>query len=52
MQRVIGLGGDSVVFANGTLTVNGTPADEPYVKEADPGFGTAPYDVTVPAGRM
>ncbi|WP_329539844.1 signal peptidase I [Streptomyces sp. NBC_01358] len=52
LQRVIGLGGDRVVFADGTLTINGTPADEPYVKEAYPGFGTAPYDVKVPAGRM
>lgn len=52
LQRVIGLGGDRVVFADGMLTVNGTPADEPYIEEADPGFGTAPYDVTVPAGRM
>lgn len=52
LQRVIGLGGDRVVFADGVLTVNGTPADEPYVKETDPGFGSAPYDVKVPAGRM
>ncbi|MFE4367179.1 signal peptidase I [Streptomyces sp. NPDC056835] len=52
LQRVIGLGGDRIVFAHGTLTVNGEPADEPYVKEADSVFGTAPYDVKVPAGRM
>ncbi|MFJ2088961.1 signal peptidase I [Streptomyces sp. NPDC087901] len=52
LQRVIGLGGDRVVFADGTLTVNGTSADEPYAKEADAGFNTAPYDVKVPAGRM
>ncbi|MET9582193.1 signal peptidase I [Streptomyces sp. NPDC006539] len=52
LQRVIGLGGDRIVFADGTLTINGTPADEPYVKEADAGFNTAPYDVNVPAGRM
>ncbi|MEE4495546.1 signal peptidase I [Streptomyces sp. BE230] len=52
LQRVIGLGGDRVVFADGTLTVNGAPADEPYVKKADSPFGTAPYDVKVPAGRM
>ncbi|MEU1346266.1 signal peptidase I [Streptomyces sp. NPDC005776] len=52
LQRVIGLGGDRVVFADGTLTVNGSPADEPYVKEADSVFSSAPYDVRVPAGRM
>ncbi|MFI6858948.1 signal peptidase I [Streptomyces sp. NPDC050421] len=52
LQRVIGLGGDRVVFADGTLTVNGAPADGPYVKKADSPFGTAPYDVKVPAGRM
>lgn len=52
LQRVVGLGGDRVAFADGALTINGTPADEPYVKEADTGFGTAPYDVRVPAGRM
>ncbi|THA69387.1 signal peptidase I [Streptomyces sp. A0642] len=52
LQRVIGLGGDRVVFADGTLTVNGAPADEPYVKETDSPFSTAPYDVKVPAGRM
>ncbi|WP_405675422.1 signal peptidase I [Streptomyces sp. NBC_01511] len=51
-QRVIGLGGDHVVFADGTLTVNGTPLKEPYLKKADTGFGTPPYDVTVPPGRM
>ncbi|MFJ8978093.1 signal peptidase I [Streptomyces sp. NPDC102282] len=52
LQRVIGLGGDRIVFADGTLTINGHPADEPYVKEADSGIKTAPYDVKVPAGRM
>ncbi|MER6115200.1 signal peptidase I [Streptomyces sp. NPDC001743] len=52
LQRVIGVGGDRVVFAEGALTINGTPADEPFVKEADPGFGSAPYDVKVPVGRM
>ncbi|MFD5030697.1 signal peptidase I [Streptomyces sp. NPDC058405] len=51
-QRVIGLGGDHVVFADGTLTVNGVPVSEPYVKEADAGLGTPPYDVNVPPGRM
>ncbi|MER5278585.1 signal peptidase I [Streptomyces sp. NPDC002809] len=52
LQRVIGLGGDRVVFADGTLTINGTRADEPYAKKADAGFDTAPYDVKVPDGRM
>ncbi|WP_406090312.1 signal peptidase I [Streptomyces sp. NBC_01013] len=52
LQRVIGLGGDRVAFADGVLTINGTPVDEPYVKETDSRFDTAPYDVKVPAGRM
>ncbi|WP_405610254.1 signal peptidase I [Streptomyces sp. NBC_01508] len=51
-QRVIGLGGDRVVFAGGKLTVNGAPVSEPYVEEAYRGLDSPPYDVTVPPGRM
>lgn len=51
-QRVIGLGGDHIVFADGTLTVNGTPVAEPHVKEAETGMNEPPYDVNVPPGRM
>lgn len=52
LQRVIGLGGDRVAFADGALTVNGVRLHEPYVKGDDFGMDTRPYDVKVPAGRM
>lgn len=52
MQRVIGLGGDHVVFDGTRLTVNGTPLKEPYLKGAEVDGGHGPYDVKVPAGRM
>ncbi|MEV6791742.1 signal peptidase I [Streptomyces sp. NPDC051320] len=52
LQRVIGLGGDHVVFADGRLTVNGVRLQEPYVKGGDVGMGAGPYDVEVPPGRM
>ncbi|MFB6981891.1 signal peptidase I [Streptomyces scopuliridis] len=52
LQRVIGLGGDHIVFADGSLTVNGKTAREPYVKQADAGQSTPDLDVTVPPGRM
>jgi len=32
MKRIIGLPGDTVVFANGHLLINGAALDEPYVK--------------------
>ncbi|WP_329124662.1 signal peptidase I [Streptomyces sp. NBC_01465] len=51
LQRVIGLGGDHVVFSDGQLTVNGTQLREPYLKAGDAG-DPRPYDVKVPAGRM
>ncbi|WP_393061532.1 signal peptidase I [Streptomyces sp. LN549] len=52
LQRVIGLGGDRVVFADGSLSVNGRTLSEPYVKRADFGPSTPDLDVTVPPGRM
>ncbi len=65
VKRVVAVGGDKVVCcdAQGRLTVNGTPIDEPYLKHtALPGVGTAlasssttastPFAVTVPAGRL
>ncbi|MEV6164948.1 signal peptidase I [Streptomyces sp. NPDC052052] len=52
LQRVIGLGGDHVVFAGGRLTVNGAELQEPYLKGGDIGTGAASYDVEVPQGRM
>ncbi|WP_392668280.1 signal peptidase I [Streptomyces sp. LN785] len=52
LKRVIGLGGDHVVFDGSRLTVNGTPLEEPYLKGAEVDGGHGPYDVKVPAGRM
>jgi signal peptidase I len=52
MQRVIGVGGDHVAFADGRLTVNGDQLQEPYAKWGGIETGTGPYDVDVPAGRM
>ncbi|MFF1839634.1 signal peptidase I [Streptomyces sp. NPDC058231] len=52
LKRVIGIGGDHVVFDASRLTVNGTPLDEPYLKGAEVDGGHGPYDVKVPAGRM
>ncbi|MFV5993124.1 signal peptidase I [Streptomyces sp. NPDC056231] len=52
LQRVIGLGGDHVVFDGTRLTVNGTPLEEPYLKGAEVDGGHGPYNVKVPAGRM
>lgn len=52
MKRIIGLGGDHVVFDGTRLTVNGTPLEEPYLKGAEVDGGHGPYDVKVPAGRM
>ncbi|MEU1484145.1 signal peptidase I [Streptomyces sp. NPDC005752] len=52
LQRVVGLGGDHLVFSGGSLTVNGRPVEEPYVKEDGGPSGTPAFDVTVPPGRM
>ncbi|WP_327309416.1 signal peptidase I [Streptomyces sp. NBC_01298] len=52
-ERVVALGGDRISWAPGqaTLTLNGEPLAEPYLK--DPAVpATAPFDVTVPEGRM
>lgn len=32
LKRVVGLPGETIGFANGRVTVNGEPLDEPYVK--------------------
>lgn len=45
IKRIIGLPGDHVVVANGTVTVNGVPLSEPYIN-APPSYTD---DVTVPA---
>ena len=53
IKRVIGVAGDHVVCcdAQGRITVNGQPLDEPYIY---PGAKPSdePFDVTVPAGRL
>ncbi|MEU5519329.1 signal peptidase I [Streptomyces sp. NPDC047860] len=53
LQRVIGLGGDRVESRDGMrVTVNGKEIDEPYVKRDRFASAGAPYDVTVPEGRL
>ncbi|MFD9304778.1 signal peptidase I [Streptomyces sp. NPDC060048] len=52
-KRVVALGGDHLSWAEGnsTLTLNGQPLVEPYLRDpAAPAM--APFDVTVPEGRM
>ncbi len=53
VKRVIGLAGDHVVCcdAQGRITVNGEPLDEPYLfPGASPSDDS--FDVTVPAGKI
>ncbi|WP_235023917.1 signal peptidase I [Streptomyces sp. WAC05374] len=53
LQRVIGLGGDRVESTDGTrVAVNGKEIDEPYVMRDKFGTTGAPYEVTVPDGRL
>jgi signal peptidase I len=53
IKRVIGLPGDHVVCCDSTkrLTVNGAPVTEPYIFAGDVP-SQAPFDITVPAGRV
>ena len=53
VKRVIGLPGDHVVCCDdgGSLTVNGTAVDEPYVMPGDVP-SDLDFDITVPAGRL
>ncbi|MEC5198279.1 signal peptidase I [Arthrobacter sp. PL16] len=53
VKRVIGVGGDHVVCcsADGRLTLNGNPIDEPYVHPGDVASDQA-FDVVVPEGRV
>lgn len=53
VKRVIGLEGDRVICcdAEGRITVNGEPLDEPYLHpDANP--SDIPFDVTVPEGKL
>lgn len=54
LKRVVGVGGDRVTCCDGgTLTLDGAPLPEPYVKDGDAtGGGVMPFDVTVPEGRL
>ncbi|MGW2254367.1 signal peptidase I [Kitasatospora sp. NPDC001660] len=53
IKRVIGLGGDTVECcdAQGRLSVNGTPVDEPYLSPGNPP-SRQPFKVKVPQGRL
>ncbi|HET8617275.1 MAG TPA: signal peptidase I [Actinomycetales bacterium] len=53
VKRVIGLPGDHVICcdAQGRLTVNNQPVDEPYVMPGD-AASTDTFDVVVPPGRL
>lgn len=51
IKRVVGLPGDHVVCApDGTVTINGTAIDEPYVSSTSQGEPMC--DVTVPSGNL
>jgi signal peptidase I len=51
VKRVVGVGGDHVVCcdADGRMTVNGVPLDEPYLRDAG---RQRTFDVTVPEDRL
>ena len=53
IKRVIGLPGDKVACcdAEGRVTVNGRPLEEPYLYPGDDPSET-PFSITVPAGRL
>ncbi|MBB4923343.1 signal peptidase I [Kitasatospora kifunensis] len=53
IKRVIGVGGDTVACcdAQGRITVNGTPIEEPYLAAGNPP-SRIPFRVTVPKGRL
>ena len=53
VKRVIGIGGDTVSCCGpeGSLSVNGTPVDEPYVFAGD-NPSDLEFDVQIPAGRL
>lgn len=46
IKRIIGLPGDNVTIKNGTVSVNGTPLEEPYLKE--PMRKDETFSITVP----
>jgi signal peptidase I len=56
IKRVIGLPGDHVTCCGtfGSVTVNGVPLDEPYIKLPDGEKDSAPdsFDITVPEDKI
>ncbi len=50
VKRVIGVGGDRIVIADGKLYVNGILQNEPYLLEQD--WGMENVDLTVPEGQL
>ncbi|WP_431075584.1 signal peptidase I [Microbacterium phyllosphaerae] len=54
IKRIIGLPGDHVVCCNdlGQIAVNGTPLDEPYIREPDRPSSSQPFDVEVPEDSL
>lgn len=52
--RVVAVEGDRISYEKGdtTLTLNGQPLDEPYVRGGAPGAGGVDFDVTVEPGRV
>ncbi|MET9932405.1 MULTISPECIES: signal peptidase I [unclassified Streptomyces] len=53
IKRVVAVGGDTVrcCDADGRITVNGVPLDEPYLHPGNPP-STIPFEVKVPEGRI
>ncbi|MFG2870004.1 signal peptidase I [Streptomyces sp. NPDC048338] len=53
VKRVVGIGGDKIACcdADGRLTVNGEPIDEPYLRAGAPASGQE-FSATVPADNL
>lgn len=52
VKRVVGVGGDTVAAeADGRLTINGEPVEEPYLPAGQPASGWK-FSTTVPPGKL